>query len=273
MQPVQTAEKIDVHGIERSYATTIAKLRGDPAICPANRQHIEDYLRDCRLGKTIIGRSKKRIGSKRLSKNLSALKGLNGWLGNKDFRSVTQRKMEDFITKLDENRLTLMKSGRPTEVSYKAWTQHDFKVVLRKFYKWLLGNNRTYPEIVSWIDTSMQEITPSCLTLDQIKRCAHFAPFIKGKAIVMALFETGARAEEFLNIRNQDVERREHGFLVRIEYPKTYKRSVPIIEGAELLAEGVAIAVTAQVRSVVLARDPQDVGQLGCARPLAAEQT
>ena len=32
-------------------------------------------------------------------------------------------------------------------------TKLDYKKTLRKFYKWLLGNNKYYPELVDWIDT------------------------------------------------------------------------------------------------------------------------
>lgn len=34
--------------------------------------------------------------------------------------------------------------------SWSDWTKHDFKVILKKFYKWLRGSE-VYPEEVIWI--------------------------------------------------------------------------------------------------------------------------
>ena len=34
--------------------------------------------------------------------------------------------------------------------NYAEWTKHDYKVILRKFYKWLRGTD-DYPPEVRWI--------------------------------------------------------------------------------------------------------------------------
>ena len=171
------------------------------------------------------------------NKSLYALRRINKWLGNKDFNNISQAGMEAFISRLEANQLTVNKKGKEVSVRYKEWTQRDFKVILRKFYKWLLGANTTYPGIVSWIDTSIQEQPPPSLTLEEIKKCVDFTPNIKGKALVWALFETGARAEEFLNIRVGHVEDKQSHLLACIQFSKTYQRTLPIFEGAQYLRE------------------------------------
>jgi len=71
----------------------------------------------------------------------------------------------------------------------------------------------------------------------EIRRCVDFATSLKGKALIWTLFETGARAEEFLNIRLKDIEEKKSYFLVRIDYPKTFKRRLPVYEGADYLRQ------------------------------------
>ena len=57
--------------------------------------------------------------------------------------------MGDFILKLEKGNVKNNK-GRP----YTSETQKTIKKFIKKFYKWFLGNNLTYPDLVSWIDTS-----------------------------------------------------------------------------------------------------------------------
>ena len=76
---------------------------------------------------------------------------------------------------------------------------------MRKFYKWLLGNCESEPEIVSWFDTSLQEKEPDALDEKLIEQIVAFAPGIREKALIWSLYESGARAEEFLNISVADL--------------------------------------------------------------------
>ena len=192
-------QKIDVHKAKRNYEIALERLKRDTTICEENRFYILDYLSACNLGKTIFEKQKKKIKEKRLLKYLYTLQSINKWLGNKDFKQITQQEIESFITLLEGNKLTVLNEGIPTSVNYAAWTQRDYKVCLRKFYKWLLGQGRHFPGIVSWIDTTIDKKAPPSLSLDEIKKCADYSSSFRGKAICYTLFETGARAEEFLN--------------------------------------------------------------------------
>ena len=221
-------EKIDIHNVVRRYDIALSRLRDNSAICEVNRLTITEFLNACQLGKTVLGREKKRLSEKRLLKYLYTLRHINEWLGNKDFRAVEQREMETFICTLERNMLSV--SGRTA--SYTEWTRRDIKVCVKKFYKWLLGGSRQYPDLVAWIDTHIRDEAPPCLTIEEVRRCAEFASTIKYKALVLTLFETGARAEELLNVRLVDVEDKDTHFVLRIEHSKTYRRSLPVYDAA-----------------------------------------
>ena len=49
---------------------------------------------------------------------------------------------------------------------YKA----DIKISIRQFYKWLLGDNEHYPDLVRWIDTSYPEKEVTALTEAEVQR-------------------------------------------------------------------------------------------------------
>ncbi len=224
-------EKIDVHHAREQYAKGLARLEADTTMCAKNKHYVLSYLRDASLGKTILGRQHKRINDKRLVKAITMLRQLNEWLGNKDFTTVTQQEMEDFISRLDANRYLRRDKKGP----YATASRHDFKVHLRKFYKWLLGENRQYPPLVSWIDTSFTAPLPPAVSLEDIARCADLTMSVRGRAILWTLFETGARVEEFLNIRVCHVEDKGDHLSVRIEFSKTFRRTLPVFEGAQYL--------------------------------------
>jgi len=232
-----SAEKIDVHSAKKKYKGALEQLRQDGSICQENKTYLLTFLNDCSLGKTLPKRQKKKIREKRLIKYIYILKRANVFLGNKDFKKVAQNEMEQFISRLEENQLTLIQNGLTQPVTYSEWTQRDFKMCLRKFYKWLLGEGKYYPELVDWIDTSISISAPRSLSLDEVRKCVDYTPLVKGKALVWTLFETGARAEEFLNIRLKHVEEKQSHFVVGIDYPKTFKRSPPVHEGSTYLRE------------------------------------
>jgi site-specific recombinase XerD len=229
-------QKIDIHRASARYAGALARFTTDTSLSQANKTYILEFLAACSLGKTILDSQKKRIKPKRLLKYLYTLRLISTWLGNSDLKQVTQQEMEQFITRLETNQLTVMRSGKPVPVQYADWSRRDVKVTLRKFYKWLLGSGSQTPPLVSWFDTHIDKALPASLSMDEIRRCAEFASSAKGKALCWTLFETGARAEEFLNVRIRDVKPADSHYLITIDYPKTFRRSPPVYEAAPYLA-------------------------------------
>ena len=48
--------------------------------------------------------------------------------------------------------------------------RNDIKITIKKYFKYLWGNNRTYPELVDWIDTYVAPKEIPALTPDQVER-------------------------------------------------------------------------------------------------------
>lgn len=230
MSTMKQEQKIDVHNSVKRFNQTIERFELDETISKGNRELIILFLNDCKLGKTVRNRQKKLIKERRLYKYLYHLKFVARCI-NKDFDKLVMSDMEKFIKDLQDNTLRIeTENGDFKEIKYSEETKRDIKVALRKFYKWLWGNCERHPEIVSWFDTSNPEKDVDALDEKEVEKLVSFAPGVMEKALVWSLYESGARPEEFLNIRIRHVTEKDTYFTFRIEYSKTFKRTAPIYE-------------------------------------------
>ena len=62
------SDKIDIHRTERGYETALESLKNDSLVNSRNKELIINFLWDCKVGKTVKGRAKKKIGKRRLIK-------------------------------------------------------------------------------------------------------------------------------------------------------------------------------------------------------------
>ena len=227
---MEQEQKIDIHNSKNRYKKSLQKFSSDNSVSQRNKELMISFLNDCQLGKTLKKRQKKVIKERRLYKYLYHLKFVAQCFP-KDFDKMQVLDMENFIRGLESDTLSYVNAKGETEnKKYAPQTKRDIKVALRKFYKWLWGNSEKEPEIVAWFDTSVQEKEPDALDEKQIEQLVSFASGIMEKAFTWALFESGARTEEFLNIRLRHVTNKDSYFTFRIEYPKTFKRTTPIHE-------------------------------------------
>lgn len=206
-----------------------------------NKELIKRFIYDARLGKTIIGKQKKKIGIKRIVKYIQDLKKLDVYF-KKPLDKLTNKDMEKFIVDLEEgkiNYVTDLKNlnnvvNKTITKSYAPETQVAIKKVIKKFYKWLWGNNKTFPSIVEWIDTSIEIVDVPTLSKTDIDKLIGFLVstraelLIRNKAIFMVLFDSGARAEELLNIRLKHLSYENDNYKIRIEFSKTKQRTLSL---------------------------------------------
>ncbi len=215
-------EKIDIHNTINKYGHAKKQLAKDKMVSKKNKELIFDFLRDAELGKTVLKKQKKKIEKRTCLKYLNNLKVIARFLG-KDFDKITEKDMDNFIYTLEDDKLT-----KKNREFYSQETKKDFKVILKKFYKWLFGNNETYPNIIKWLDTSSQPVSLPILTEKQVKTIIASTQQIRDKAFISILFDLGVRIEEFLNIQLEDIQKTEDGYKVHIQFSKTFARTLPL---------------------------------------------
>ncbi len=218
--------KIDVHQRQQRYNAAFLKFTHKNTVIAENKKLILEFLRDCALGKTVIGRSKKRIGPARCHKYLSILGQVSNWLG-KSFLAVMQHDMENLIERLEGDRLISAK-GKPFAEATKA----DIKKTIKKFWKWKDGKNKTYPELVEWIESYDPVKDVQALRKEEVEKMVEHCANPRDKALLMVLLDSGARAEELLNVRLKSehlVWKEDLGcYKMRIEFSKTKPRTISL---------------------------------------------
>jgi len=223
-------DKIDIHNYSHRYQIALRNLEADRLLNERNRNLIIRFLWDCRVGKTIKGKAKKKIGEPRLLKYLYLLKKVSYWL-NKPFDEVSQEEMEKLVTNIEDNKY---KNGAK---DFSEETKLDYKKSLKKFYKWL-GN----PGILEFMDMSCEEKDVPALTREQAEKLINSTPEIGLKTVIIVLFDGGLRAGELLNIRLKDVTKKtylsnQESFWINVRHSKTLQRTIPLPLSTKYLAE------------------------------------
>lgn len=152
----------------------------------------------------------------------------NRWL-NKSFRKAAK---EDIVTVMQKI------EGK----GFAAWTLQNYKIALKKFYKWLKpqSNSREYPKEVAWIKTTIKDkdrkLPEEMLTTDEVKKLAGITDNIRDRALILALYESGCRPEELMSLQYKNVIFDKYG-AVFIVNGKRGMRRVRLIVASSALAE------------------------------------
>jgi len=121
---------------------------------------------------------------------------------------------------------------------YSEWTKHDYKVILKLFYRWLRGAEE-YPEEVRWIKPRVKNnnlLPDGLLTEEEVKGLAEAAGNPRDRALVLVLYESGCRVGEILSLSIKNVQFDEYGAQLIVS-GKTGSRRVRIIFSAPRLAQ------------------------------------
>lgn len=135
----------------------------------------------------------------RILKCISTLKLISKRL-KKPFTEATKEDIVDLIAEIEERNIS-------------PWTKHDYKVILKKFYKWLRDSDS--PSEVRWIKTPTNIrnnlVKEKLLTPEDVNRLVEVATNIRDKALLLIVYETGRRIGEILTLKIMDVEFDQYG--------------------------------------------------------------
>lgn len=180
---------MDIHKYESAMKKELEKIKNDDGIAEEDKNAILRYYRELLA---------KGISFGRIVKYLHTLRRLCKMLG-KPFYQATKEDFIELVSQIERN------------PKWKEWTKHDFKVVLRRYYRWLKGLNENdpFPEEVRWIKISIKnadkKLPEDILTEEEIKKLAQTAYTTRDKAFILTLFESGARIGEILPLKIKDL--------------------------------------------------------------------
>ena len=183
-----------------------------------NKQLIKDFDRAIFL---LEG-----LGKARRIKILQSLKIIAKKL-KKNFDQATKEDIKKIIQDIEEND------------NYSIWTKHGYKIIIRKFYKWLeYGDDyvkrNEYPERVSWFITTVKKKdrhkvnASDILTEKEVEKLIKHAEHTRDKAFVSMIYELGARIGEISILKIKDISKDKYSYIVDLE-GKTGHRTPRII--------------------------------------------
>jgi len=131
------------------------------------------------------------------------------------------------------------------EIEKKEWsihTKHTFKVMIRKFYKFVDGieEKGVYPERVKWIkpnaSSGRQKLPEELINEEEGERMIAHCRNERDRALVAMLFESGFRIGEIGSLRIKDITFDEYGSLVNVS-GKTGSRRIRLVNSVPFLQE------------------------------------
>ena len=169
----------------------------------------------------------------RQCKYIYPLENLARWL-EKDFMKADKVDIERLVKQIMQNN------------EYTDWTKQDYMVVIKKFYKWLYNrdvedeDDWEIPKLVKFIKIHKPKDTKTVpadlLTVKEVRILADAAKNLREKALVLTMYETGARIGELLNMKIKDVEFDDYGAKVRL-VGKTGPRWIRVVGSAPALSQ------------------------------------
>jgi site-specific recombinase XerD len=178
-------EKLDIYNVKRKLQLAQDNVRSSPRISESNKQDISAFNEYCFA---------EGLGVERVIKYTWTLKRLAEDIG-KDFRTAKKQDIIKLVANVEARKIS-------------AWTKHDYRITLRKFFRWL--RNKPNPQEVSWIKigngVKNHKLPEELLTEKDVERLIKAARDVQIKALVAVLWEGGFRVGELLSLRIKHVE-------------------------------------------------------------------
>lgn len=169
------------------------------------------------------------LSTARLQKYIYSLMKISMWLGKK-FEDAKREDIIKVVQKIESNE------------KYSDWTKYGYKVIIKKFYKWLRNSEDVYPEEVRWIKPRIKngtKLPEELLNEEDIMKMVDTADRLRDKALIFVLYESGCRVGEIATLSLKNVQFNDHGATMIVS-GKTGDRRVLLVSSAPYLSTWIA---------------------------------
>ncbi|UCD20622.1 MAG: tyrosine-type recombinase/integrase [archaeon] len=153
-----------------------------------------------------------------------------------DLRKITEIVVRDLDKCNQEDIQHVLAVIEKKDYAYN--TKRGFRIILKKFYKWLRNAEDIYPEEVRWIkttaDSGKQRLPEDLLNEEDILKLIQNSNKSRDKAFIACLYESGCRIGELATIKIKNVSFDEFGAKISV-FGKTGSRYVRLISSSGYL--------------------------------------
>lgn len=187
-------------------------------ISEVNKRLIQEFVNHC----VVTG-----LGEHRILKYISTLKNIALTMQS-DFDAVDAKCLQSYVAVLEQS-------------DSSEWTKHDYKVTLKKFYRWHFDDDD--PSLTKWIKTrisnSRSKLPDDMLTECEVVELIGAATNKRDKALIALLWDIGARIGEVGTLRIRHVSFDDIGAVINVS-GKTGPRRVRAVYSVSYLKEWIS---------------------------------
>jgi len=210
---------MDIHNYKQRFERTLQRIKDSKEISEENKKNAIDF-KDYLLSENI--------GLPKIERYLADLMKLSKML-NKPFFEATEIDIRKVVGELNQTALA-------------DETKKTFKIMLRRFYRFLRGVTKkgTYPSEVEWISIAIpnnhKKLPEELLTEGEILGIIQNCRTLRDKALIATLAESGCRVSEIGNLQIKHVSFEEYGARLTVQ-GKTGMRKILVINSSPYLQE------------------------------------
>lgn len=196
-------------------ANAATNLEHDEHVLPANRREIQSFQRHI---------ATEGLGFARQVKYIQTLRQVFAG-SHKPATKWTKEDVEAFVNRIES-------------ADYSAWTKHDYRVVLKRFFRWLRGTEDYPPEVRALkigARCTSRKLPEEMLTEEEVGMMVPACPSPRDAAFIASLYETGCRPDELGSLRIKHVHPDQYGFVLLVN-GKTGMRRARVCLFAHVLA-------------------------------------
>jgi integrase len=215
--------KLDIHDQDRQLTGVLKRIESDKGISKTNKATILEFYH------RLLSEN---LSTARVVYYLNRLSIIAKWI-KKDLDKASKPDIEQIMRRVNA-------------MDYTEWTKKDYRVTLKKFYKWLRGYDERgqYPPEVSWINTHIsideQDLPNNMPTEEDAKRMIEAAEHPRDKALIASLYESGCRVGEIATLRIGHINFDEYGAHIVVN-GKTGSRRIRLVFSAPILASWINV--------------------------------
>ena len=208
---------MDIHNYSRQYERTLRSVR-ESGLSDRNKELIAEFHDSLVLENLSKPRLIKYVGTlRRLTVRLDA-----------DLDVVSEGELKRLVAQIQ------------SDSKFSPWTKRDYKIILRRFYKWLSQEKGIFLKM-DWvkIGVSRSEMRlPSegeLLTSGESRKLVEAACHPRDKALLSVLWESGARVSEIGTLRLKDIQFDRFGTVISVR-GKTGSRKIRLVTSTPYLS-------------------------------------
>ncbi|MCI0330693.1 MAG: tyrosine-type recombinase/integrase [candidate division Zixibacteria bacterium] len=207
-------DEIQLKNYEKQIEALLGRVRSSPNLSAENKMLILRYHDAC---------FSEGLSQVRIIKYVTILFRIAQETG-KDFDKLVKDDLIRYLTRLERS-------------DHSEWTKRDYRITLKRFFRWLRGGD-TYPEEVRWIKTTRKNnshlLPDELLTEEEVKRMIQAAGHSRDRALIHVLYESGCRIGEILTLKVKHVQFDKYGAFIIVS-GKTGMRRVRLIASCPAL--------------------------------------